>query len=307
MFDSNYTTSLLSRQRLQPIQDQLDYALADNLVRFDILPEFPFLGMVVGRGPGIDKVPVFNHPLLLADGRIIIDLRPYHNSLNIAGEITIPENSPAMMQVKLAIYQWLWLEDPQSRTAFYRSLNQLPIRTFVNWLADNLVRKLGVDPETQFKVRTIVAWYYRCLFVAEDELQMDEESLYRHASAISQITWLNVEAIVPLIQECGYIADLDGLVEQLKKLGSRRIDSLTTGTIYAVMNNTWFGSASAPELVAAALEYPPTFIALVEAALTERRYRKAGITQALERVKNYRQEGQQLLRLLQSMVSHAKG
>jgi hypothetical protein len=66
---------------------------------------------------------------------------------------------------------------------------------------------------------------------------------------------------------------------------SVRLNDMNIGLFFQILSGAWYGDAAARETLLAALEHPPTWIALLVAAATDRSFKKTGITQLYEREK----------------------
>jgi hypothetical protein len=63
---------------------------------------------------------------------------------------------------------------------------------------------------------------------------------------------------------------------------SVRLKDFNAGVLFTLLGNTWFG-ANAKEMIAVATEHPPTWIAMLLSAFTERTFKNSQIAKILER------------------------
>jgi hypothetical protein len=71
------------------------------------------------------------------------------------------------------------------------------------------------------------------------------------------------------------------------------LNNLNTATLYPIMAGTWYGANSA-EMVAVALEHPPTWVTMVYQATTARSYYHSALAKMLEQ-NQYKNEVRQFV------------
>lgn len=245
-------------------------------------------GMLLDRGDGIwlttpslSQVPIFTQPItrIEMDNRkdvpdVIIDGRTLlrHNRSGSGDEWTVSNLTEHEFQLMRAKLQKLWMQDSFDKLDLLR-VGDLGAITFINWVCKSLSSKLGLDPQQYLNTTVIVGYYYASLHY--EETQFDEDTKMKIAQQVSRWTRVPVINSLSIIDQLGYMETVRDLVDALKVHGgSMRLNQLNIGLIYALLGGSWFGNNSR-ETVAVSLEHPPTFTALMKAALELRSYKNA--------------------------------
>lgn len=272
MFLTPYDTTALKRLQMDKVIREVERARIQNALNADI-KDIPNTLALLLKSPETNTIPQFNQTVVLEDGTTVIDLRPYKNEVLRFIELdkSIPVG-PARVLIDQAALQTIWQTGVDGRLAL-ASLTNLPLYTYSHWLGESINRVLNLTPEYQTDVIIRCAWMWTCLF--HESIDTSEDMVYRYASKIAQITYAKLETVVEMIREAGPINNLEQLVESVKGLPSARTDKLNTAIVITAVSGSWFGSSGAREQAVAALEHPPTFLAILANALQGAFYRKS--------------------------------
>lgn len=246
-------------------------------------------GYLLDRGDGIylttpvmAQLPIFTQPIT----RVEMDNRADAPAVIIDGRTLLRENrtghgderwnvsnvSEYEFQMMRAKLQQLWMRDSFDKLDLLR-IGDLGAVTFVNWVTKSLSSKLGLDPQQYLNSSIIVAYYYACLHYEKAHFGEDEKM--KISSQVARWTRVPAANVIALVDQLDYLGNIKDLVECLKvHSGSMRLNQLSAGLIYALLGGSWFGNNSR-ETVAVSLEHPPTFTALMKAALELRSYKNA--------------------------------
>lgn len=150
------------------------------------------------------------------------------------------------------------------------SLTNLPLVIYTRWITEQLTRRLALPPEVQVRVTILVAFYYLSQFYSGD---LNESDYIKIASQIAKATFISVEQILPIIEPVKRLTDANSLVLALITQGnSVRFEKFNLALLSGILVGSWFGFNNR-ELINVAVEHPPTFIAILYAAVNERGYR----------------------------------
>lgn len=282
MFLSPYQTSPCRDFRLEKIVSEVMIARIDGALLRENWP----IEMV---GPSSPEVPIFTQPLtklefgnrkdvpeVVFDARSMMrlgranDNKPYVVSNYAEMEFTLN-------RCRLLTY---WLSDGFDKLDMLRAGDLVPI-AWNHWISRTLSGRLGLDPEHQMFIEVAAAFYY-CALHYEERL-FDEQARTKSVQQISRWTRVPAQRVFEITDQIGYIADIKGFVETLKKVvPSSRMEQVSVAFLYALLGNGWFG-ANRNEIVCVALEHPPTWVALVYSSLQQRGYRNATISKVVEK------------------------
>lgn len=249
---------------------------------------------LVGGDPATTGIPPFAHPLTVSDPLykedfLVIDLRPFVKvkpgegivkskiqSTDIPGYVA--GSSDATLLVRRALLQLVWMKD-DPHDLF--TISSVPMTVFCSWVGETLTQKLGLDPKTQMQITGIIGFYFISLF--EPETKWNDNDRLRVAKQVSNATRISVNDLLAVNGEVPYMGTLAALVDYIKECKiSTRLDELSVPFMLALFTGSWYGF-QAKEVVAIALEHPPTFYALVIAAITDRTYRNSILFRYVDR------------------------
>jgi hypothetical protein len=271
MFIEPYDTSVLKKYPVKALTEQLETSFIQGDLRavelhsrdgenaLDALYEVP---------PGVEKVEPMEAPKLIETRhgqKVVIDSRAT-KKFDRDGVLYVSAPSDFNFAKREAILTYLWA---QGAVAFSQ-LGELPIRVYARWVSEGIVRRLGLDPMDQLRVSVLAAYFYLCGFSPEP---LSEGQQIGVSNLISRAVGLPVNHVLPVVQTAGHITDLKDFVEKLKMAegASPRLEQLNVALIYTLLNGSWFGARKGL-IVATALEYPPTFLAMLLTAYTDRSY-----------------------------------
>lgn len=247
---------------------------------------------LVKRDRVVDElVPAFVHPVVNeASGEplIYMDVRPYgrQSASNFEFEVTNQDGyAAARLRGRL---QQIWTNGGQSSL---RNM-KLPAMAFPAWLAGAIVKRLNLGPAEQAKITILAGIYYLSLFRDEDGNDKGDKAAV--VAQVARNTGIKPQVVEEVVSRVRYIADIIDFCQVVKEeLNNVRLHNLNTATLYPIMGGTWYG-ANAAEIVAVALEHPPTWVTMVYQAATARSYYHSGLAKQLEQ-NQYKNEVRQFV------------
>lgn len=286
MFKFPYDTTPCQgyRSSIQKISAAVTQAYVSNAGNFRH-PENPFkkdrmLNFMEVLPSPLD-LPAFAHPIQLQklpgvshEPPMVVDMRNFVRT-GPNGEKIIGDNLAYDTALLRAMLQWFWMQNSPRELL---SLGYFQVTVFSRWLTAALQRSLALPPEVQMRVTVIAAYYYLCMFYEKDEVSdSDEREKVKLAQLISRSTFVNVEDTLKIIEDFKIHQDVNDLVQELiKSSGSSRFERFNLALLYQIVGGSWFGF-NYRELVAVALEHPPTWLALMAQGCQEYGYRKTAI------------------------------
>ncbi len=156
---------------------------------------------------------------------------------------------------------------------------------YTNWLTRAVSRVFPINTgnfATQMRVSALAGIFFWSQFFSNDSPSLTHPSMARSKSVIaSQISKAArtpaalVEELIDLVD--GKISNVDEFIKALAEHSeSLALENITVAKLFNALSMTWFG-ANASEHAAYAIEYPPTFYAMVLTSLKDSSYRKTVI------------------------------
>ena len=212
----------------------------------------------------------FSHPILIDgdDTTIVVDVRRLIrlNSRSYSDYIITnrPEYELLILQARLMLVSIL--DDYQK----IRDFDSLPSILFARWITNSISYRLGLNPSEE-NVITIIASVYYINTLSED---FDPTKL---SMVISRNTYIDAAFTVDIVAQCEQLTSLTALIDHMKKLISNvRMEKMTIALLLSSLTYGWRGSA-AKETMGICLEHPPTWVACLSKAISERSYKDSPI------------------------------
>lgn len=239
--------------------------------------DFPLLTIVSNRGLLAD-IPAFNHPIeLTIAGKMYIAMDCRYFVRQVQGETVIKHPSDYQLALLRAGLNVVWVqEDPKM---FLGSLG-VTMACYADWFTSTLTSRL--TPQEYVSAKILAAYYYYSQF--HNEEKMTSSSYVHVVGLISRQTRFPASQVQEVTGELPLIDSLETFCTVLKEqTQSTRLKDLNAGLMVTMLLNGWFGINS-KEIVAAAVEHVPTWIALVGMALASRLHNKTKISVSVNRV-----------------------
>lgn len=256
---------------------------------------------LIGGGPASLVIPAFAHPLLVNDphsheSRIVVDVRSY-------GEVD-PHQKTFKLRVRTEYdFQCLrgnlntvWVrENPRVLSR----ISSMPLALFAGWLAENLAKHYALNPKEQVAVQVLAGAFYLSNFM--DETPFDQMGRTQFVLSLTQGLKLSPTLVQPITDQLEQpIASVDEFCKRLQEATeSVRFQGFNPGLLIPLLGGTWFGVNR--EVIGVALEHPPTWIAMVVAAATDRTYKNTDLHRRIERLDRH-DKGQLMVRAVQALV-----
>lgn len=158
----------------------------------------------------------------------------------------------------------------------------LHVTVFIRWISDAIGRRLALPPDVQVRLTVLTGLFYLAQY--QDVDLSNEAHRIKLATMVSRATFISVEDVLKELADVEYTpANVVMFVDLLKHHGgSARFENLSVALLYSVLYaGSWFGS-NKNELIAVAVEHPPTFLAFCVSAAQERGYKDTSIGKLLK-------------------------
>jgi hypothetical protein len=258
---------------------------------------------IQGGATMANVVPEFAHPFALElDGEklIAIDVRPFGSFDRLKGAFVVRNSIEYGLLLRRAQLNDIWLnEDP----SLLRDVSPVAMNFFANWIGENVARRFALDPREQLNLAILAAFHYLSLFT--DAAFMDDAMRMKMTTQISRSMRCSAEDVLGVLDDqtrpCHSIADFCSFASGAT--GSVRLQGFNPGVLISIIKGTWFG-VNAQEMLAVALEHPPTWLALLMAAHVERTYKNSGLAKLVER-QAHKEPNKQFLRAVLNLTQLA--
>jgi hypothetical protein len=233
----------------------------------------------------LNEIPGFSHPMAVeVDGelRVFVDLRGYGKWSRQSDSFQVRSGAAGdqRMAMSRGALNVVWLNKPVS---IMRDVSPLTTRIFSSWLSEAITRRFGLDPREQLELAILAGLHYQYLFVAEAPDQVQEMKMMATVSKACNCSADDVKRVMNMVPE-GF-GEIDAFCRSAQDVtGSVRLKDFTPPVLYTALGGSWFaGAGGAAELIAVALEHPPTWIVILYTALVERGYKNTSIAKLAER------------------------
>lgn len=282
MFKSAYETTSGSAFFDPTLSRRLILARAEGVLTNSVVEGCPDLYAIVDADVRTKDIPTFEHPMHVQEpGRPeywVIDLRPYSGKIRANGG-KLPLEGGSGVLVKRTLLEIYWNKFG-GRAVLHTG--DLAMVVYARWVAGLLATRCNLDAAVQAKVSILAAFYYCCQHIEASQLTDKQHEAF--ALRISRALRINPSDVTTFLAPVGYINDLTQFCETLKsQVYSKSLAVVDNRYIYTITMTSWFGGPDARSLIAAAVEFPPVFVALVLAAGKENLYRKTALSEIVKR------------------------
>lgn len=290
LFKTSYNTtagSIFPNQKLHQALKEAFVMTDLTKQNFGVLPiEDKHLVFVAGIIPGETSIPAFIHPYLIDNFKgqsyLVADVRAFRNNAIqfISAETfegTVKNKTEYMLSKNRAVLELKWVAEKQSTL---RSKFSFAANVFAAWVSQSVSKVYSLDFQDQRVIMAIAMYYYHTLFVPHKKL---EEKLFDiaviHTIKATKLTAREIVEIFEKMPEINGVNDLCTAISNI--IQNVRLRDFNLAMLVTIVQNTWYGN-NARDMIIVALEHPPTWIAIVFAALTEKTYRSSQIYRLIE-------------------------
>lgn len=245
----------------------------------------PILAEITGQSSTHVTVPVFSHPfeVLGVDKKryLFMDYRPFV-SLDSSDQWDIKVNIRNSVEYNFAkarlLMSKVWLTQPTNSIS---GLSSMPMGVYSSWISESITHRFALDMGDQSKLAILAALFYQSLFYEEGEITETVKTMF--ASNIVRTLRMPADLVFKTIENVPELTNVKSFCTAVKTvLENSRLEDFNEGILVLLLRNTWFG-ANSGEILAVALEHPPTWVSLVYISLSERTFKNSSIAKVSER------------------------
>lgn len=233
-----------------------------------------------GIGGGVNGIPAFNFPIIgkLKDADVaFFDARSII-SVDNTGTTRVRDHVELQARIIQAQLALDWHHGAQNRI---RDMSPLGLQVYAHWLGEVIAKRFALDAREQLQISVLAAIFYLNCFWDETDATTQEIGYLQ--SAITRICGYRHSDVADIIEAHPIIRDMSEFCEVVKSYTqSVRLEDFNQATLAGAVQGSWFGNMRG-EIMAIALEYPPVWLTLLFQSITNRGFKKAGLTQIVER------------------------
>lgn len=233
-----------------------------------------------GLGGGVNGIPAFNFPIIskLKDADVVFFDARSVISVDNAGNTRVRDEVELQARIIQAQLALDWHHGQQARI---RDMSPMGLQVYAHWLGEVIAKRFALDAREQLQISVLAAIFYLNCFWDETDATTQEIGYLQ--SAITRICGYRHSDVADIIEAHPIIRDMGEFCEAVKSFTqSVRLEDFNSATLAGAVQGSWFGNMRG-EIMAIALEYPPVWLTLLFQSITNRGFKKAGLTQIVER------------------------
>lgn len=278
--------SLESKQKLELGLKEASISINMKDRSFGVEPNGKrFVAFITGQTSEEMKIPVFIHPCLVKGKDVdllFVDLRLFKTTGSDyfspkEFEDAVRNKSEYAFTKSRAVLNHLWLVENLDS---FKTKFSFAGYVYAAWLSQAVAKAYALDLNDQYRIMALSMYFYHLLFSAEKKLTGDAlETAVIHTI---KATKLPAAEIYELFESLDSMVSISDYCEAVKKVASNvRLRDFNLAVLLMQIRNTWYATNS-KEILAVALEHPPTWIAIVSATMLERSYRSSPLYKIIE-------------------------
>ncbi len=252
------------------------------------------------------SIPAFAHPMLAMNHTnkeefLSVDLRGYGKFDPHQSVFVVRNEIEYRQAIRRAELNYIWVKDDPK---LLRDISPLPLAVYSSWVSEAVAKRYALDPREQLNLAILAAIFYNCQFSNNQE--PNEHEKMRMVNAITRALRASAQDVLTIVDKFPHIANVtEFCAAAYEATASVRLKELNVGMLFSIVGNTWFGGTNAKELVAVALEHPPTWLTILLSAYSERSFKNSTITKITERSGN-KDAGKDYVRSILNMIEVKK-
>lgn len=223
---------------------------------------------ITGKHGAAKDVPIFNHPYVSEFGMLYVDIRPF--IVEEYDGLKVRNTSGVEFSRTRGMLTSMWLSEQQ---VDMKVSTVLATKVYVEILGNLISSRFGADVRDSFIIKTLLGCFYLQLFRASDKLDDEDKTII--LSNLRSYLGFPASEMADIVEACSPMNRIEDVIaEIIKQTESVRLSKLTTNVFMTALGAVWFGHM-AKEVMAIALEHPPTWIAMVEQGYSNRSHKRS--------------------------------
>lgn len=291
IFKDSYQTTIGSAFVTSPIEHAINKSIVSEsnyLRELQVISNGdykPFF--VTGLLNSEAEIPLFTHPITIKSHRgelfLCTDLRLYVNKSN--DSYSTGELKPSVKNItefnfakSRGILNLIWLNEGPN--IIKNNLSFAGV-VFSAWLSEVIAKTNALDFKDQTIISIIASFYYQTLFTNQQEI--DEDFKQKMSVHTIKATRAPAELVFQVFDKIEKMENINDFCKAVATIPENiRLKDFNIVMLLSLIRNSWYGT-NAKEIISVALEHPPTWNAIIYAALSERTFKSSSIYKLAER------------------------
>lgn len=275
-----YDTLACNGFQLKKLLDAINYA--QHSIGFSMAIDSDTVRLLEGGDASTNNIPSFVHPIIydrICDrDAFLVDVRSFGKWNPIQCEFNIKNNIEYSMTVNRAKINSIWTNNTVN---ILRDISQFPLTIFACWVSEAIGKRFALDPREQFNLYILSGIFYYSQFTNETEL--GELEKIKLINILMKALKAPSEDVMGIVDKYSVITDVKHFCAVTEDVtGSIRLKDFNPGLLFSIIGNTWY-STNSKEIIAVALEHPPTWMTILMYASSERGFKNSQISKIVER------------------------
>ena len=255
---------------------------------------------LIGGSAITNEVPSFAHPLLVNFDKnfanLVIDSRSYGKFNTQQNKFIVSNQVDYNILLARAKLNAIWLSGSPN---ILRDSTNIPMSIFASWIGEAISKRFALNPKEQFDLTILSAIFYNSLF--SDVTVFEERDKLRLINIVTRSLRASAQDVITIVDKMDSVGNIFEFCRMAEKAtDSIRLRELNPGLVFTILGGTWFGT-NAKEMIAVAVEHPPTWIAMLLAAFNDRTFKNSQIVKITER-SVYKKNSDEFIRAVLNII-----
>lgn len=280
------------------VRDSIDKMTMDVHPRGNVHPLF-----LTGVYPSETQIPSFTHPIIIFNYQgkdyLCTDIRTFIRKGTTPDDIMsgIRNKSEVDFAVSRSVLNLAWVTGGISEI---RNNFRMAAKVYSSLIAGTVAREYNLDFRDETLVLIAAEYFYRSLFIPQGKISEEtKEDLAIHTIKSTNAPSDLVHRVFDNMPDFNNITDWCKGLQTVTE--NPRLQNFNFGSLLELLRNAW-GYNEGKRVIAVALEHPPTWCAMVYAALTDRGLKNSAVARVAERISK-RGAGEEYLRAYIQLVN----
>ena len=293
MFKTAYETTACVGYKLDKTISALKAAQINGEV---IALDFYNIYSLIGSGASSNDVPSFVHPLLI-DDKFYIDVRSFGKYDQNQRDFIVRNKVDYDFMYLRAKLNSLWVG---GHPEWLRDISPLPIAVFASWISESVGKRFALDPKEQFDLGILAAIFYISQF--SDDVELTERDKLRVVNSVTRALRASTQDVLEIIDKVSVINNIFEFCSHAQEItGSVRLKDFSPGLLTTLVGSTWYGP-NAKEILAVAIEHPPTWISIMLTSIDERTFKNSQIARIITDRSTFKKLSDDFIRAITNLL-----
>ena len=289
IFADSYQTRVGSIYATDPIVNAIKKAMVADSIQYNNTlmvrsTEDTRCFFIIGNRDSEAEIPLFTHPItfkgregeqyLCSDIRVFVKKGTPTDNI----EKSIRNLTEYKFAKGRAILNLAWITGGHGKI---KNTLSFASKVFSHWLSEIIAKNYALDFKDQTLINILSSFYYQTLFT--ENVTFSDEDRQRMAIHTIKATGASSAQVFEVFDKIEQIKDIEDYCALVPKVTENvRLKDFNLGVLLSIVKNSWYGT-NAKEIISVCLEHPPTWVALVYTALSEKTFSNSTESRVAER------------------------